>query len=330
MTYFCKMDVSYEQIPRLVEIPQCENITDDNILLNRKCGTVYSIDYLSNTIDQLLEPICDKSEILCNVKVTADDLTKLSKYNWDMETVDRSIDNNKVTYLLSNISDKKKRGITKAIIDKTKYITYNLFKKSLMNIIKKLPDKINILFPTFCKTGSEHWITMICWSYIKSKVVKVINRIDDVKLLDNDYPIVILDDAMYTGSRIMETIEYCILDSNKIINNEIIICVTHATYHSMSNISILSNVYINMGKKFKYKIIFDRIMLSQNHYTYVYDSKYMYDNFGCEGELNVPIYFDHKIANNFGSFPDLYPMIIKNQPSRYKIEELNKKLQELQ
>ena len=43
----------------------------------------------------------------------------------------------------------------------------------------------------------------------------------------------------------------------------------------------------------------------------------------------MPIYFDHKIANNFGSFPDLYPSIIKNNVSRDKINLLNRDIQSL-
>jgi len=38
--------------------------------------------------------------------------------------------------------------------------------------------------------------------------------------------------------------------------------------------------------------------------------------------LVLPLYFDHKIANEFGSYPEIYTKIIKNQPSRYQIERL--------
>jgi hypothetical protein len=39
-------------------------------------------------------------------------------------------------------------------------------------------------------------------------------------------------------------------------------------------------------------------------------------------DTNVPIYFDHKIAGEFSSFPKIYKQIIKSLPSREKIELL--------
>jgi hypothetical protein len=47
---------------------------------------------------------------------------------------------------------------------------------------------------------------------------------------------------------------------------------------------------------------------------------------GCVTECVTSMYFDHKIANDFGSFPQVFPHIIKAQPSRYRIEELKKNL----
>jgi len=51
------------------------------------------------------------------------------------------------------------------------------------------------------------------------------------------------------------------------------------------------------------------------------DYDYMYNVFGMDGDA-VPIYFYHKITNEFGSSPRIYNQIIKYPTSRYKIYEL--------
>jgi hypothetical protein len=62
-----------------------------------------------------------------------------------------------------------------------------------------------LLFETEEKIGSEHWIIMLVWNQIKDKVVNVITDYYDI---NNEYPIVIFDDCIYSGRHIITTISY--------------------------------------------------------------------------------------------------------------------------
>lgn len=53
-----------------------------------------------------------------------------------------------------------------------------------------------------------------------------------------------------------------------------------------------------------------------------YNFDFLNCKLGVESLNVIPLYFDHKIANNFGSFPEIYNDIVKEKPSRHKIEEL--------
>lgn len=45
----------------------------------------------------------------------------------------------------------------------------------------------------------------------------------------------------------------------------------------------------------------------------------MYETFGCETEFVIPVYFDHKIANAFGSY-QFYHKIVRNPVDRTPVD----------
>lgn len=53
------------------------------------------------------------------------------------------------------------------------------------------------------------------------------------------------------------------------------------------------------------------------------DKDYMYKHFSSETNRVIPLYFDHKIANEFGSYPFLYPKLMTETPSKDKIDKLS-------
>ena len=54
-----------------------------------------------------------------------------------------------------------------------------------------------------------------------------------------------------------------------------------------------------------------------------YDSEYMYEKFGCETDRVIPIYFEHKIANNFGTY-QFIKEITDKEISRKVIDKITK------
>lgn len=293
------------------------------------------------------------NENLNNNKITKDDLNNIytSNISWDMEEVDRSFDNDKILNYLNSIEDEKIKYITKIIINNTKYIKFNELKETLIKQIELLPENINLYFGfEYNKIGSEHWLMILLWPYLKNKVYKIINTYKDI---DNIYPIVLVDDAMYSGQQMLRTVdtlqdhynEYnedydSIYNSdikknitiNKILNSQFILLVGYVSdtsivkiqnYINQSNVNIRiysENITNNI---FKYLGEYKR---SKEDYLEI--GYYMRENFNIM-DINVPIYLDHKIAGIHSSFPDIYTKIVKELPSRCKIEELKLILNEL-
>ena len=76
----------------------------------------------------------------------------------------------------------------------------------IRQIIITLPyDNYNILFDISDKIGSEHWLMVLCWDLLKEKCVKLINYHHDI---DNNYPILILDDCIYSGIHMISLINH--------------------------------------------------------------------------------------------------------------------------
>jgi len=236
-------------------------------------------------IREWLDKICEKNE------------------RWDMKSVDRSFDQERVRVYLVGHNDKD----TKNIIEKIRYIPFETFKKELLLQVAKLPPKFNIFFCTG-KWGSENWITVLVWNYIREGVQQIITNYD--KPVSNNYPVVLIDDCIYSGVNMCSRVDD-LRDTKTIEKDHPVICVV--PYRSRDGIIQLISEYgpvevycDNVVDPIFGKCDFERI----------------YSKIGCETCNVIPIYFDHKIANEFGSFPFIYPLLVKNLPSREKIEEL--------
>lgn len=282
-----------------------------------------------------------------------DDINKISKEqidiiysnnaSWDMIDVDRSLDNEKIKEYLNSIDNTKIKDITNIIIQNTKYITFNELKETLIGQIERLPDNINLYFGVeYNKIGSENWLIILLWPYLKNKVHKIINTYKDIC---DTYPIVIIDDAMYSGQQMLRTIdllnnhynlyseEYEEIHNtyigknviiNKILTSPFILLVGYT-----SDISLVKIQNYRDTANVNISIYTENIV--NNIFTYL--GNYITPGNGIEiGEfmrtyfnmmdINVPIYFDHKIAGIHSSFPEIYTKLVKEQPSRYKIKEL--------
>jgi hypothetical protein len=239
--------------------------------------------------------------------------------NLDMVEVDRSLCQEKCKKYLDSITDFKKYAIISKILKNTKYISFSKFKKNLLRCISKLDIQYNIFFNLTTKIGSEHWVTLLVWSTLRNNCINVITDYN----INNELPIVILDDCMYTGIHMCGVID-CI--RNKGIMNEIIIVTPYTTIEAIEETLIFERVkHVYHSIIYNYLYIDGILDLHRSYgetekgdiYEYVSNNLEM-DHFGC------PVYFDHKIANSYGSFPHIYKHVVKELPSRSKIEEVEK------
>lgn len=319
-----------------------KSITDNFNVLCRTIGyTEYSIDFKKDYVEILLPVLFDK--------VMFD---KLSVFNWNMEPVDRSIDPTKYTIYINSISDNKLKAVVDGIIQNTIYINFSTFKHYLDALTTTLPVKFNLLLDTE-KIGSEHWIIALIWDKIRDKVVKIINTKDNI---DNEYPIVIMDDCIYSarhsiglmGELIIrhnernyrgteELIYFSTRDIstviNRTLNNEIIILsvctsTTGAYYINEFKADVGVRVKMFSGFTLAPAVLLVKDKLENTIYGFMDNEDavdYFIDHIGAK-DTNLAIYFDHKIAGEFSSFPDIYSKIVKASPSRYKIEQLERML----
>ena len=190
-------------------------------------------------------------------------------------------------------------------------------------------------------TKSEHWCILLIWDLIRDNVIDIIKSAKDI---NNNYPIVIIDDCVYSGhsmDAILRDLFYKGLDINlsmyywserkkieKYKKSDIIntaICM--APYIVNNAVKILQE-YKNV------EILCDNYLKtfieSYNDSKYFFNKKISFNDMhyfkACFTDENVTaIYFDHKIADCLSSFYTIYPHIVKELPSRYMIEKMNER-----
>ena len=135
--------------------------------------------------------------------------------NWDLTTEESGFDPVKVQEYLDQLNGSDQEFV-REVLNNTTHITYEKFKTMLLTVTQKFIDTIGdkpfyILLDE--KVNSQDWILAIIWPLIrKLNVIDVIYEDSDVEISDQPVTVVIFDDMLYTGQRIMELIErflYC-------------------------------------------------------------------------------------------------------------------------
>lgn len=259
-------------------------------------------------------------------------------YNWDMNPIDRSIDNDKVNCYLQTLPPKYV-GFMKQLINKTKYVTYLEFKTKLLETFKLFIKSIqgtefNILLPSNKKIGSEHWVIAILWPQIKSLNFK--GFICNSTGFDTKH-ILVLDDAVYSGCNILSMIDditYFYVPVNKKENIYANYC-----WHVVSpfvcsgGLNEIAEFFTDMkmiGYIYKHDTLetLDQL-INLNEFDINEDD--LYKDLHFESTGYPLIYFDHKVAGDCSMYPQVFlsemsGSLFKNIPSRYKIEQLQELL----
>lgn len=272
-------------------------------------------------------------------------LEKTLQYDWDMNKVDRSIDPIKTHEYLSTLSDERDYQLVKDIINYTTYINFEIFKKSLIQSFEQFKEYIGqkqfyLLLPLkhkrICEQyfpypllGSEHWLVTLLWPQLRHMNLIGILPKDDHLSIPLLSEILIIDDMAYTGIHIRKNILNFIKENpigSSFNYNLIIPYLTNIAKKNISSMGISYNIY-NINTVLSLFEQTEKLYYSEDYSEEIdiQDERFeIIDYF-------PPIYFDHKIADTtykniymFGwnSSKGEYGTILKQLPSRYKIEEL--------
>lgn len=255
----------------------------------------------------------------------------LINYNFDLEFNGRDLNNARVNEYLSLWGNtdfcNKYKSVIKLILSNTKYITFPVFKKKLFEsvhtFLKKIGDKKFSIIVACEKYGSDLWILHLVYPHFKT-LKNFVGFSTSNYLLDCDN-FIIFDDCVYSGSHL-----------NGIIDEyyDLIIKKNYG-YLSKTKLHIIipymSNEYLEESKerqktqKTQQNILFYNVEIISNHNL----AKQVLKIFNIEADsgltpfdqnrklcrimqkignanLGYPIYFDHKVANEFASFPSVY------------------------
>tara|TARA_Y100000389_G_scaffold65563_1_gene61668 strand:- start:1272 stop:2249 length:978 start_codon:yes stop_codon:yes gene_type:complete len=219
------------------------------------------------------------------------------------------IDKQKLKLWLDN-SDSNIKTIATEFILKTTHISYNIFKKFLLKSFKEMLFKLKTKTLQFFiisdndeisyKFKSGYWIFNHLLNYINTKIY-TIKMINDIKDVDLSIPVIIPDDASYSGSQISSFIE----------NFENTTCDIYILIPFISNtaIDVIKNAFneYNINGELYFP---DNKYIMKPIYNLMEEQKieklFSYYTMNGKNIREYPIYFDHKVADNYSSFPLIY------------------------
>jgi hypothetical protein len=270
----------------------------------------------------------------------------IGSYNWDLQPIDRSLDQIKINEYLSLIPDHYKPFIND-LLKSTIYIKYSDFKESLYESFQKFKsaittDNFYLLLPN-SKITASHWLTAILWNELKLlNIIRIISTLDELSL-NNINNIVIIDDIINSGSNIKCLLDLLIYDLSEKIKIPMSKLGIKFRFHIL--VPYISsggkNVIMNFCKIHNIPCIIynihclpyltDLITIPES-----YDHRILQEFFGLESLDRVPINFDHDVTKDLNPYSTIYcggiypssthiscygSLLLAN-PSQVKIKEL--------
>lgn len=263
-------------------------------------------------------------EIICFDNKIENLLEKLSKEKY-LHNGEHAIDPIKKINYLNSIKDERYKKIVKYIIDHTIYVTMStLLDKISININKFLSevnDDFYLLFQD--KIGSEQYLTAQFYDQLKN------NSYYKGVIKNNSYishgHILIIDDAIYSGNNTLVTIDEYTYYNVKNKNN--LDCWAGEEIISKKTKKLFKNVYFNIltayvsaGGKESINYFCDSSGINcvfSTEETLISISEYcekdkLINDYKYTSKILKPecdpcgLYFDHKVANEFGTYPQIY------------------------
>lgn len=219
--------------------------------------------------------------------------------------------------------DESIKSIANEFILHTTYISHRMFIKRYKQAISEMmkmfkPKKLQIYLSDDNINKSGYWILQIIRSMVKIDIV-VINNVDDI---DETIPVIIADDASYSGSQIYQYLEDF---ANKKCDIFILIPYISNTAidiinGSVKDYNIDGTIYFLDKSLYIMKPIYELMDKEKIEKFFIYYS------IVPKNTREYPIYFDHKVADNYSSFPLIYTYgIVPNNHNKAIIHECKTK-----
>lgn len=211
----------------------------------------------------------------------------------------RELDLNKVQAYIEAFQTPEDRKFALSILGTTRYVPWSEF-----------VDKLNASCDAFCKNigntpfyvylptdkfGSEIVFTVLLWPKIRS--LNFQGFIDLTTKLQHGDHVFVADDAIYTGIHITSIIDNLTFENpNTTINFHVVVPYVsrNGEQQILAPLSPNQNPVINMYPQ----VYTVNLSLSEQ--------EDLMNRFNVELPYAVPLYFDHKVGNNFASFPSIY------------------------
>lgn len=214
------------------------------------------------------------------------------------------------------------RDIAEEFINITQYISNDIFDEYLLKSLNEMLEyyeemgilHLQFYIPDYNK--SNYWvIKKLLQLNIDDKYLININ--DDPNSFDDKYPIIITDDASYSGSQISSYIsDYINMDKYKLF-----ILIPFISKIAIIRITKNRNDKIKFIEKNRYE------MKPLTELMEIEKIKKLFNYYGSKTIIQYPIYFNHKIADSYSSFPLIYSYgVIPNEKNKKIIDDCKMKL----
>jgi len=208
---------------------------------------------------------------------------------------------------LSRFTNKEDREFVEKVLNETIYVPEHVFLKELNDAFDKFSENIRdepfYIYLPKAKFGSEQIFTIYLWNKIINKnFIKFVHAESDI---DKNSNILIIDDCIYTGINTLSAIDETTYNNkNKVINFHLVI--PYVSNLGKLEIETFSNRFKDESQLFSVK--FYNTVNTVNFFSDPEDIKNedFLRKFKLEGVFQVPIYFDHKVGNNFSTFDSIY------------------------
>ncbi len=266
------------------------------------------------------------------------------------EEVDRGLDEKKCEEYISLFDEGIYKEFAKLVIEKTEYINHEKFVRDMNHSFDKFltnidtDDSFLVFFGTE-KFGSENWILSFMWDKIKNSIIveDIFDKPYDNEEEDgyehgvyNNKNLIIFDDCSYSGNNICAIVDH-VQYFTKSENMKFHIIVPYMSKWAIEQIRSVSSNEIYFYNKYETLFLSDELPENLKK-----EEQNIMKFFDLEN-VGSPVYFDHKIANNFGTFPGIYKngyymkngkkleygTILKKLPSRKPVEDAEKKFFEI-
>ncbi len=214
--------------------------------------------------------------------------------------------------------DNSIKDIAEEFLNITQYISNDIFDDYLLRSLEEMLDyydinKITVLqfyIPENSFNKSNYWVIIKLVEFLSKNEKYVITISHDLNNFNSNVPIIIADDASYSGSQITSYIEDNI---NVDKYDKLFILIPFISKIAIEKISSYFNDKNNIRFIEKNRYLLKPLTeLMENEKI-----KRLFSYYGNSNITQYPIYFNHKIADSYSSFPLIYSYgVMPNQKNK--------------